>query len=144
MLSDSMQVSKPEFVHGSLTPKLYSYWCSLLEFFEMAEDTEICIQQWGVNGKKTEIINIYEMLLMSIQIQWICLHLRHLEVHAKCISRPDDWSKLWSRKKNKCEWCHFRESRIDMHCGGSGDKREQHKWLRGWLRQMVWTSNKET
>lgn len=43
------------------------------------------------------------VLLMSSQLEWVCLHLRHLEVHAKCISRPDDLSGLWNRKENECE-----------------------------------------
>lgn len=43
------------------------------------------------------------VLLTSIQLEWICLHLRHLEAHAKRISRPDDLSELWNRKENECE-----------------------------------------
>lgn len=45
LLSDSIQVVKPEFVQGSMTPKLYPSRCSLLDFLERAEDNEICVEQ---------------------------------------------------------------------------------------------------
>lgn len=45
LLSDSIQVVKPEFVQGSMALKLYPSRCSLLEFLERAEDNEICVEQ---------------------------------------------------------------------------------------------------
>ena len=74
-------------------------------------------QQWRGNNKKIEIIKAsipsYEMLQgalfdecisevwgsctilsMSIQLKWKCLHLKYLEVAAKCTFKLDDWSGL--------------------------------------------------
>ena len=52
------------------------------------------------------------VLLMSSQLEWACLHLRHLEIHAKCISRPDDLRGLWNRKENEVlQWYDVQFSR---------------------------------
>lgn len=55
-VTSSVYIGKSESVQGSLTPKWCPSWYSLLVFLERAEDNEICVEKWGGNGKKIEIL----------------------------------------------------------------------------------------